>query len=729
MEKVLRLSKRSNLRSINSKTILWLIVFLLMSSNSWGWRKECKEAVRFMKTGAYGQAIEPLEKALEYPKLRKNKRSKIEGMLHEAKLNAARSLFHRGKNFAKRNEVGKAVEAFKKAVEYNPQDVLYGKRLEEEQAKLDDIEEKVSRAYSLGVNDNKWDAALKKLESYRIYENSFPEIADNIKSFKKEASHFFLSKSGTHLMNQKYLRAYKSVDQALKYSNKADLRRMKNALHHLVMSEEAWKEHRYLKAYAESVKGLAFQPGHPELITFQERLMDEWCGILYNEAVQAQNNGRFAAAKAKFTELSKYKPGFLDTEELLLEVTSTLASDSYDKAERIMGSDSRDRIGTAVVHYLLVREEHSSLYPDINEKIEAAKRLLRKELEFRIALDFQNSSAEPGAAGLVKEQILNRMKRSKALKNIAILDRDSIDDILREQGLGQGFLDETTAIEVKKIKGIQAGIRGEVIKLVVRESGRDRPSYGSSRYVSGTRHVPNPAHQQAQAAVQSSQQNVLQAQSDLNNQQQQNNQMMKQNTNSQYGGLLAGLGQISSALNEGALNKAKRDLAEARRVLARTPLQIEENIESDYRYEIFDLRLQGEIVIALKVVNYTTSEISEVHTIRKRDEVADRYVPGDPGKNVRSDPMELPTIDAFKSKLIAKAIDETFESLVKELGNASDSYFKAGRKAEDMRIESDAVEKYMRFIYSAPNLKDKRVQYANEYIYDRLGLRVIRKKN
>jgi len=229
--------------------------------------------------------------------------------------------------------------------------------------------------------------------------------------------------------------------------------------------------------------------------------------------------------------------------------------------------------------------------------------------------------------------------------------------------------------------------------------------------------------------VQSSQQNVLQAQSDLNNQQQQNNQMMKQNTNSQYGGLLAGLGQISSALNEGALNKAKRDLAEARRVLARTPLQIEENIESDYRYEIFDLRLQGEIVIALKVVNYTTSEISEVHTIRKRDEVADRYVPGDPGKNVRSDPMELPTIDAFKSKLIAKAIDETFESLVKELGNASDSYFKAGRKAEDMRIESDAVEKYMRFIYSAPNLKDKRVQYANEYIYDRLGLRVIRKKN
>lgn len=713
-----------------SKITLGLIVFLLTSSNCWAGRKEYSQAVKFMEVGAYEQAIEKFEEALADPKLKDKRKIKIEEMLGESKANAAKALFYRGEKFAENNEVSKAVEAFDKAVEYDPQNGSYLQRLNEEKVKLGEIEQKVNRSYDLGVKENEWDKGLEELESYRIYGSSFPEIAQRIASFQEEASKFFLSRSEANLMEKKYSRAYKLIEQALKYSDKDKVKKLKNALHHLVMSEESWTEKRYLKAYEEITKGLQFQPDHPELLAFQERLLEEWCGILYNEAVQAQNDGRLAEAKVKLTELSKYKPGFLNTEDLLLEVTSTLASDAYNKAEDIMSSGDREWIGTAVAYYLLVQEEHSDLYPDIREKIEEAKRLLKKELEFRVKLDFENSSAEPGAGGLVKEQILNRMKNAKELKNITILDRESIDDILREQGLGQGFLDETTAIEVKKIKGIQAGIRGEVIKVAVKETGRDRPSYGSSRYVSGTRYVPNPAYQQAQAEVQAAQNAVLQAQADVNRAQQQNNQMMQQNSgSSEMSGLMAGLSQLTSTISMGAVNGAKSRLSNAQNQLARTPMQIEENIESDYRYEIFDLRLQGEVIISLKVINFTTSEISEVHTINARDEAKDRYIPGDPGKNVPSDPIDLPTLDEFKSKLLTKAINEVFDSLLNELGKASYSNFIAGKKAEEMGIEGDAIENYMRFIYSAPDLKDQRVQDANEYVYDRIGLRVLRRKS
>lgn len=714
-----------------SKVIVFLIVFSLVSTSGWAGRAEFKEAAKFMKAGAYEQAIERIEKALADPKLSESKKEKLNEMLSESRLNASKALFDRGNTFSKNNEVSKAVEVFKKSVEYDPQNQAYIDRLKEEEAKLVEIEQKVNAAYDLGAKDSQWDEVLKQLESYRVYESSFPEIAEKIVSFKEEAGRFFLNKSEENLINQKYSKAYQSIEDALKFSEKDNIKKKKNALHHLVMSEDAWAQKRYLKAYEEIMKGLEFEPKNPELLGFQERLLEEWCGVLYNEAVQAQNDGRFAAAKAKLTELSKYNPGFLDTEKLLFEVTSTMASDSFEKAEQIINSESRQKIGTALAYYLLVQEEHSNLYPDINEKVEEAKRLLKKELEFRVALDFKNSSGEPGAAGLVKEQILHRMKNSKELKNITIFDRgESMGDILREQALGQGFLDETTSIEVKKIKGIQAGIHGEIITANVKETGRDRPSYGSSRYVSGTRFVPNPDYQRAQAWVQSSQQRVLQAQADLNQQQQQNNQLAaNQNTNNQYTGLIAGLGQIGSALNEGALNKAKADLSQAQYDLSNTPMQIEENIESDYRYEIFNLKLQGEVVISLNVINYTTSEISEVHTIRESDEALDRYIPGDPGKNVISDPMELPTIDEFKAKLMEKAISKTFESLVKELGSAPESYYKAGKKAQDMGIKEDALENYMRFIYSAPDLKDQRVQEANEYIYDTVGLYVIRRKS
>jgi tetratricopeptide (TPR) repeat protein len=714
-------------RKRDKRVFLFVVLFVFTSSSSWAWREAYKEASRFMKVGAYEQAIEELEKALASGGVRPKTKTKLEGMLSESKMHAARAIFHRAERFSEENRVSKAVELYQKAASYDPDNEAYRKRLDQERGKLRDIEERVEAAYALGVEENQWDEALAQLESYRIYESSFPEIADRIKSFREEAGTFFIEKSQAHLLNERYAPAYRSMQRALKFTNTEVLQKQRNALHHLVMSEEAWTQRRYLKAYEEIMKGLEFEQESTELLAFRDRLLEEWSGILYNEAVRAQNDGRLADAKVKLTELSRYNPGFMNTEELLLEVTGTLASDLYLKAEQMMNSGSRERIGTALAYYLIVQEEHSELFPDIGEKVDEAKRLLRKELEFRIALDFRNSSAEPGAGGLVKEQILERMQNAPSLKHITILDRESIDDILREQGLGQAFLDETTAIEVKKIKGIQAGIRAEVVRLEVKESGRDRPSYGSARYVSGTRYVPNPAYQQAQADVQVMQQRVLQAQQDLNAQKQQQNQMMRnqQGSTNQVSGLIAGLGQLSTALSEQGVTRAKNDLASAQNRLARTPMQIEEDIYSDYRYEIFDLKLQGEVVIALKVINYTTSEISEVHTIKKRDEAVDRYIPGDPGKNVESDPIELPTMDAFKSQLVSKAIDETFHSLADELSGISYSHYEAGRKYQDLGLEEDAIESYMRFIYSAPDLRDKRVHEANEYIYDQLGLRVI----
>ena len=55
--------------------------------------------------------------------------------------------------------------------------------------------------------------------------------------------------------------------------------------------------------------------------------------------------------------------------------------------------------------------------------------------------------------------------------------------------------------------------------------------------------------------------------------------MNQQNTaNNQMSGLIAGLGQLGTSLSEGAVNTAKRNLSNAQSQLARTPMQIEENI-------------------------------------------------------------------------------------------------------------------------------------------------------
>ena len=580
---------------------------------------------------------------------------------------------------------------------------------------------------------HQWDTAIEEMESYQIYESSFPGIADKVKRLKLKASRYYVGRSDEMLYQKKYEMAYEAINKASMYSSEQDIIRKKNARHHLFMSEVAWENKKYLKAYEEIQKGLEFDPNHPALKEYQDRFLSEWAGFLYNEAVSANNNGDYATAKKRLFELSRLKPGFLNTEEMLDEIQSTLASIYYEKAQRILDDNDRSKVGTALAYCLLVRQEHSTLFHDIDEKILQAKKMLRRELEHRISLDFDNRSGEPGVGNMVREQILSKIKNSKSLKHITILDRESIDDILREQGLGQGFLDESTAIEVKKIKGIQAGVRGEVIKFVVKETGRDRPSYGSAKYKSGTRWVPNPNYTTAQGDVQAAQQRVLAAQQGLNDTQRQQNQIMNQQqsvnpSNNPLSAMSASLGQLSISMAAGQVKKARNDLVNAQSKLARTPQQIEEDIESNYRFEIFDLKLHGEVVLSFKIINYTTSEIGEVHAVRKEEIIEDRYIPGDPGKNVKSDPISLPSQNEVKNKLLKEAVNELFDKMIQELNSSSKDYYRLAKSAEENNITDEAIENYMRYIYSAPNLGDQRVQAANNYIYDRLGIQVIRRK-
>ncbi len=695
-------------------------------------QKAYKEGQQYMKMRAYEQAIEKYEEVLSDEKINDKKREKIQTELEEAKIQAAGESFKRGLRFLRDNDLPNAHKAFKKALGYQPNNSQYVSKFNEVNIHFKEIEEKIATSFDKGIIDKQWDNAISEMESYTICESTFPDIHQKIVELKEKAAEYFETESDKGLRNSNYPSAYESIEKAVRYSEKENLKNKKRARHHLLLSHEAWKNKKYLKAYEEIGKGLEFEPNNPELLTYRQKFINEWAGLLYNEAMEANNNGNYVVAKAQLTKLSQFAPGYLDTEEQLAEINSTVAGTYYSQAEDIMKSKDFSRIGTAVAYYLLAQQEHSSLYPDLDRKLADAKRQLFKELEFRISLDIENKSEEPGVHGLVEEQLLAKMKGKDGLKNITILDRDAINDILHEQGLGQGFLDESTALEVKKIKGIQAGIKGEVIRVSMKESGRERPSYGSVRYVSGTRWMPNPAYQSAQADVHSAQQSVLQAQASHNNTIQQQNQIMKTQqqsaSNSPLSALSAGLGTMAITLSEASVNKAKQNLSNAEQRFIQTPQQIEEDVYSDWRYEIYDLKLQGEVIIALKVINYTTSEIGQAHTVEKKATATDRYIPGDPSKGVNSDPIELPTVQELKNNLLSEAIDEAFVVLKHELSEGRNNYFLEGKKAAENRITAEAIENFMRYIYSAPDLSDDTVYEANEYLYTNLGLSVIRRK-
>ncbi len=684
-----------------------------------------KDAAAFMQARNYDKAVELYEQALS----KKPGDKRIMADLTKAKTMAAADHFAIGQKAEQDNDIAAAIFEYEKAVRLQPGNAQYKARFNALQQRHSDLKQQHAAALTKGREQHQWAQAMADLEALRPHVHTLAGLDDDIVAIKQEAATWYRTQAEDNLGQQQYLQASDNMDQAVQFSKEKALDNKKLALHHLLLSSQALKNKNYLLAWEEIDKGLQFESGYPELLAYKSRLAGQWAGVLYNAGLEAQNMGDLGRANARLTRLSRISPGYLDTEELLTDIRSALAAQYYDKAEAIMDAGDKSRAGTAVAYYLLVRDQNLNQYWDLKDKITAAKAQLIKESELRISIDFKNESAQPGAAGYVKDQILHRLKASP-LKNVRILEREALDDILREQGLGQGFLDESTALEVKKIKGIQAGIKGSVITVQAEETGRERPTYSSVKYVSGQRMVPNPEYQKVQMEIQMAQSKVMAAQGKLNAAQLSSSQAQAQSV---AGGLAGGLIALGANLEmagaQDELNSAQSELSAAQAKMGNTPIQNSEDIEADFRYEIFDLRLRGEVVLTYRVINFTTSEIGQVHTVREVDEVKDRYIPGDPSKNVPTDPNTLPTKEEYKKRLLAQAIDKTFTSMQMELSQHALNNWREGQRAEETGMVEDAIESYMRFLYSAPDLADPKVQHANEFIYENLGLMVVRKRS
>ena len=699
-----------------------------------------EEGRTYLDAQAYDQAIQKFEEALaDDPG-----DSDIQRDLVKAKSLAAAQHFERGKDLSANNELNGALMAFGKAKTYQPQNMTYVNRYQQEKEKYDTLKEGMERMVLEVGETKRWDEGLQALATMKRYESSFPELSTNVQQIRQQAVHYHEGRSDEKLTQQDFQGAAQEIEKAAEYDPSSTTVLKNKARHHLLLSRQAWDNNKYFLAYEEMQKSLEFESQNPELQKFKARLVDQWADVLYNEAIQDQNSGNLQGAREKLSRISQLKPGYLNVESILSELQGSLGATYYTKADALMRQEDRARLGLALANYLIVREQHDSQYQDLEEKIALVKKMLLEEVQLRIAVHFENKSGESGAGGIVYNQILDRLRNSKKLKNLTLIEREVMDDILQEQALGQGFFDPSTSLQVKKIKGAHGGIFGKVLRARVKELGRNQPTFGSSTYVSGTRLVPNPDYEPRRRAVGSIRQEMVMAQRELTNAEVQSKQSQadmigtQQQLNQTPGGsskfqamgsILQGLGSVAgvSAARTRAEN-ARARLRVAEDELNHTPSTIEEEVMDTLKYPIYDLKLEGEVMLAYRFVNYTTSEVGDSRTITKTDEIQDRYVQGDPGKGVNSDPNELPAKEEFLQKLLAQAIEGAAQAIEDNMANFSESYYEKGKKAAEHGLEEDAIENYMRYIYSTSDLGSSTVQQANQYIYDKMGVLIMRRK-
>ncbi|MFK8048149.1 MAG: hypothetical protein AB8B81_06940 [Halioglobus sp.] len=706
-----------------------LFLLLIVCTPAQAYKSELKAAKEYLDIGAHVQSLEQFQLALQNPKLSGRKRERALADVVKLKLLIADQKFRLGKKLESADEEIGALNAYRRASEYAPENSEYSAHFSRLDSTLDSARAQAQELLSSARTNGSWGSSFSALKSLSA-SSAVPEVRFSLDQLKSEAASFYSQQSDLALSQRRYQGALEAISEAVRYSDSAELQNKKLARHHLLLSQLAWDDGRSNAAFEQLNQGLSFEPNNPELLAYQSRFESQWLGMLYNEAIAASGQGQLQLARSKFTQISRYQPGYLDVSEQLNQLNQTLVSDYYQRAETLMRENKGEAAGRALAYYMVAADQQASLYPDIYSKISSAKTRLREDLEFRISLNVKNSSSEPGASGIVRDNVLSALKGS-SLNHVKVLERETLDDILREQGLGQAFFDQATAVQVKKIKGIQAGLYIDVVKMSVHERGRDRPSFGSVQYVSGTRFVPNPRHNQLQQEVAIAQQRVIETQQNANKAKADQNRLlgMSKAGANDAATAIASIGSIfSSAGASSGHTAAKRELENLQYALAGEQPQVEEDVYSDFRYKIFDLELSGEVILSYKIVNFTTSEVGDAQAVNAVDLISDRYVPGDPGKGIATDPIQLPGQEVFKKQLLDQAMASLISGLEVQLGAGSGNYLRQAQFAVEDGNSDSAVENYIRYLYSGADLKSLQARAANDYLYEQLGIQLLRRK-
>ena len=712
---------------MNRYIICLVLVFVSFAAHAY--REELAEARELTQLGAHDQAIEYYERALASPRLKGRKRERAVTELSSVKRQAGQGRYELGQRRLAEGELIGAIAAFQMAASYNPDQTTFANALQAAKNKLSLLVAEVNEITDTTQRDGDWARGAQKLDAYGQYELTVPAVREAKRRLRQGAAEEFQHQSDDAFDQGQYGQAAHLQSKAGEFD--PTLTGRAQALGQVETAETAWRQRNASGAWEAADRAFALDPNNSKIKEYRENLRRRWGGFVYNEAIAAQTQGNLSLAKAHADELRNRLPNFPGIQALGSELSGDLASEYYTRAQSLLSEDAQANLGLALAYMLIVEEQdRGSVYPGLADEIRTLKSKLSEQLEFRLSLTINNSAEAAGVVGVVRDRILDTLRNSPALRTVRVLDRDTLDDILREQGLGQAFFEETTAVEVKKIRGLQAGLYVDVVKLQTVESGRNTPSYDSVEYEAGTRFVPNPRYSQLQQQIGIAREDILRAQREANRSDAEYNRTLQNTQNqpsSSSNGVLRGLGALRSALGNASVTQAENRLNNLQNELSYETAQIEEPLFQDWRYPIYDLTLEGEAILSYKVVNFTTSDIGDVRTVTSKSSIRDTYIEGDTAKGVHPDPDELPTPQSFQNSLLDQTIMKLVTALEQQLGSGASRYVEAAQRAVQRNQNQVAIENYVRYLYAAASLNSSAAREADDFIYAQIGLRMIRR--
>jgi tetratricopeptide (TPR) repeat protein len=666
-------------------------------------QQDYDKAQRLYQLRQYDEAVAEIDKALASDPGNK----KYIDLRASVTQEAARVEYQRGQQFYEKRQLDQALLAFEKAKNYSP-DFKEAQQAYESVKKRKLIVQTVLTDVPQLLASNKPDEALAKLAEIEAFAASFPEIAD-LKAQALAASTIMHTKQGNACLAQgKFEEARKEFFVALNrtpnYRPAAEGRAKAEAeLSAAKLVEEGQAllgSNQYEAAYAKFREAMKIVPGHKAALQAMIDTGGRWARALYDQGKTLEEKGDFdslSEALRDYERAGALTERFADLDERVSTLKAKLAAEFLRRAEQYTQLGD-EYLGLALIDYKM------TLYCDPSQ-VEVARKAaeVKDAFERRRAFYIDIQAVDHSSAG------------NSFGKQIA--------QILKETALASGMSDVYVTAPFETSSGASAvpvagGMPGRRLTIFaqllsenVETPGKDKPEIVRSHYKLGTRFAPNPQYQTAREAL-------AEAEAQLTEVSQRNDEALVAVRVAQTPEEKA-VAESDADVQRRRLNDAEDNVTNARKALAATAEQVEQEIFQPYDYKVYTVTMNAKVEVSLEVGDPDTGATRRLQLIDGTATAQDTYnegVSATDSEGVTPKAQNLPT----ESELLAAARKDTADKAVvwlkQTLGELSVRYYQKAKDLQEVGNVEGASEYFYAFYLSTPDKNSQEALEAVNYV-------------
>ena len=498
----------------------------------------------------------------------------------------------------------------------------------------------------LDMQTENWAAAVTKLRQINNVFPNYEETASRLAKARQEAART-LYQEGVKLGKQEEWKlavtSFKAVmDINPNYFDVAKLHQeavsKDNFEYYAAAADKAGQAQNFVKAVMLYEKALEYQPANNAVIKKLDALKAKAGKLYFDEAVALVNQNKFYTA-LKHVEFIKTKIPIIHDDPFFKDFINKFCKKMMERADNYM---EKELWGNALIWYEKVESlnpNYSELYEKIRDvRDDRIKRRIRKSIA---VFDFTSPSNDKDAGRNAADKLVAYLYQ-KASSDLRIIERENLQNILREMQLGQsGLVDVKSAQTVGKMRGIDTFIMGTVLKYY--SSKTDNPSMEQVKVLVDEEDVRNPEFSDWLIM------NPKPSEGDMKNAP---SRTIKKK-NYQFISYKKGLAKIVA---------------------------------------LFD--------ISYKLVDTATGENIFTNTIAGRLTKEDKYQDGVPVANIPYDPLEIQTESEVLGELTDQKIAEMGQSVLKHFQSLELEYYNQGQQLQKNRKYDLAIEKYVDSVHN-----------------------------